>query len=50
MKEYRNIMVKIPLTQSEKEGLDKYCEKYNLSMSQAIRQCCDKIFFPKKED
>ena len=42
--EIRECNLKIRVTPKEKEQIRAYAEKHNLTMSEAIRQLCYKIF------
>lgn len=44
MKENKDVFFKIRLTASEKQKLQEYAEKKGLTMSEAIRELCYKIF------
>lgn len=44
MKEYRNQPLKVLLTKSEKEKIVAYAEDRNMTVSEVIRQLCQKIF------
>lgn len=49
-KEIKEVFFKIRLTPREKEQLQEYAEKHNLTMSEAVRKLCYIIFDKKEED
>ena len=44
MKDNKDVFFKLRLTKSEKQKLQDYADKHGLTMTEAIRQLCDKIF------
>lgn len=49
MKESKETFFKLRLTTDEKEKLKKYAESRNLTMSEAVRVLCYKIFNQEEE-
>lgn len=43
-KDKKDVFFKLRLTKSEKEKLQAYADKHNMTMTEAIRQLCYKIF------
>lgn len=48
MNETKNVFFKIRLTPTEKKLLEEYAEKHNITMSEAIKGLCEKIFKGEK--
>ena len=44
MKEIKDWQMKCRLTQTEKQKVLDYCEKHDMTISEFIRQACNKIF------
>lgn len=49
MRESKTELFRIRLTPTEKKLLEEYAEKRNLSMSEAIRELCKKIFYQEEK-
>ena len=47
MKEIKTIFFKLRLTPTEKKQLEEYADSRNITMTEAIKNCCKTIF--KKE-
>ena len=43
-KENRDTVLKVRLTPTEKQKIEDYAEKYNMTMSEVVRELCYKIF------
>lgn len=41
--------MKIRISPREKENLERYAAKHNITMSEAIRQLCYKVFYPEED-
>lgn len=48
MKESKTAIFKMRLTPEEKQKLVEYAEKHNLSMTEAVKKLCEKIFKGEK--
>lgn len=40
MRELKNETIKISLTKSQKELIEKYCEENDITISEFVRTCC----------
>jgi antitoxin component of RelBE/YafQ-DinJ toxin-antitoxin module len=49
-KDVKSCNMKIRISQTEKEALARYAAKHDLTMSEAIRQLCYKIFYGQEEE
>ena len=49
MKEVKDCRLEFRLTQTEKEQIKEYAERHGMSMSEAIRDICIKIFNKERE-
>lgn len=50
MKEAKTETIKFRLTEEQKEQIDSYCRKHNLTVSEFVRYACAKIFAPTGVD
>ena len=49
MKENKTEIVKVRLTPEQKQQIKDYAEKYGLTMSEVVRDLCEKIFYKEEQ-
>ena len=49
MKEIKNKKIEFRLTEREKELIQQYADKRDMTMSEVIRELCEKIFIESEE-
>lgn len=50
MKEIKNKKIEFRLTEKEKELIQQYADKRDMTMSEVIRELCEKIFVKGQEE